>query len=139
MVDAPGPNGARLDVASLGDRWERLTDWWRRLAAELVELPETLRALREGAANFEVVGRRLSESSEALEQMTELYESTLADSAKLSADAARALRSQLDALAAAGSPDRVMAAVGEMQRVIESMAELNPFSPARRGRAEPRD
>ena len=136
MAPAFRPDSARVALAGLSARTEKLADWRRRLTLELIELPGTLKTLREGAANFELVARRLSNSSDALEQMTELYEATLADSARQSADAAKALRSQIDALSAAGSPDRVMSALGEMQRAMESMAKLNPLWPISGGRAE---
>ena len=136
MTLASRRDSARAALTEFGAGMERLADWRRRLTVEFVALPETLRTLREGAVNFELVSRRLTESSVALEQMTKLYEATLADSTRRSADAAKALRSQIDALAEAGSPDQVMSAFGEIQRMMESMAELNPFWPTSREQSE---
>lgn len=119
-------------AADLRDRRTRFADWRRRLAAELAELPDTLQTFREGTKNFQVVTARLAESSDVLEQLTKVYEATLADTTRRSAQAVQALRSQIDSLAAAGSPDRVMSLLGEMQRTIESIAELNPLWPRRR-------
>ena len=78
--------------------------WGRRLGAELGEFPDTLRLMREGATNFELVGRRLEAASGSLEEITALYQSTIATSTRRTADVAAALQSQIDALAAAGSP-----------------------------------
>ena len=103
--------------------------WGRRLVAELGEFPDTLRRLREGAANFELVSRRLEAASSSLEEVTALYQSTIATSTRRTADAAAALQSQIDALAGAGSPERVSSALTELQRGFESLAELNPFWP----------
>ena len=103
--------------------------WGRRLGAELGEFPDTLRLMREGAANFELVGRRLEAASGSLEEITALYQSTIATSTRRTADVAAALQSQIDALAAAGSPDRVSSAQTELQRTFESLSELNPFWP----------
>ena len=85
--------------------------------------------MREGAANFELVGRRLEAVSGSLEEITALYQSTIATSTRRTADAAAALQSQIDALAAAGSPERVSSVLTELQRTFESLAELNPFWP----------
>ena len=102
--------------------------WGRRLGAELAEFPDTPRLLREGATNFELVGRRLEAASSSLEEITALYQSTITTSTRRTADAAAALQSQIDALAA-GSPDRVSSALTELQRTFDSLAELNPFWP----------
>jgi hypothetical protein len=101
--------------------------WGRRLGAELGEFPDTLRLMREGAANFELVGRRLAAASGSLEEITALYESTIAISTRRTVDAAATLQSQIDALAATGSPERVASALRELQRSFESLAESNPF------------
>jgi hypothetical protein len=113
----------------LADRWVRFDSWRRRLTTELTALPDTLATFRRGANNFEVVSQRLAESSDALEQMTKVYEATLADSARRSADVAKALRSQVDTIAAAGSPERAMGALKEMQRLVGTFQQLNPFWP----------
>ncbi len=103
--------------------------WARRLTEELALFPETLRLLREGAANFELVGKRLEVASTSLEEVTELYQTTMASSARRSVEMAGALRSQLDALTAAGSPERVSSTLADVQRTFESLAELNPLWP----------
>lgn len=106
-------------------------EWRRELLAELAELPDTLRRVRTGAGNFELVSRRLAASSESLEQITALYESTLADTTRRSADAAEALRKQIDSLVGQ-SPERVTSTLAEMQRTIEALAQLNPLWPTAR-------
>ncbi len=111
------------------ERLERFDQWRRNLVVELVALPETLATFRRGANNFEVVSQRLAESSDALEHVTSVYEATVADSARRSADLAKALRSQVDTLAAAGSPDRARGAVREMQRLVGTFQQLNPLWP----------
>ena len=113
----------------LAERWSGFDSWRRRLTAELATLPDTLATFRRGANNFEVVSQRLAESSDALEQVTKVYEATLADSARRSADVATALRSQVDTIAAAGSPERTMGALKEMQRLVGTFQQLNPFWP----------
>ncbi len=118
-------------VAGLGGRIERFGAWRRDLTEELVRLPATLRQLREGAANFELVGQRLAESSEALEEITRVYRSTVGDSTRRSAEMVDQLREQLDALAGQ-PPDVVTAAVDEFQRGFEALADLNPFWGRRR-------
>ena len=103
--------------------------WGRRLGAELGEFPDTLRRLREGAANFELAAQRLEAASGSLEEITVFYQSTIATSTRRTADAATALQSQIDALAAAGSPERVSSTLSELQRTFDSLADLNPFWP----------
>lgn len=100
------------------------------MAEELAQLPDTLRRLREGAANFELVGERLAKSSASLEGISDLYESTIAESGRRSAHAVDAFRSQVETLAnEAVSPERVSSSMKEMQRALETMADLNPFWP----------
>lgn len=101
----------------------------RRLRSEVVEIPDTLRRIREGAANFETVGRRLEVASKSLEEMTALYEATIAESTRRSAEAAATLRSQIDALGGAPSTDAVASTLADMQRAFESLADLNPLWP----------
>ena len=103
----------------------------RRLGAEIAEFPDTLQRLRVGAANFEVVSERLERASVSLEEMTELYQSTIAESTRRSADAAETLRSQIDALTRAASPEGVSTTIAEMQRTFETLAGLNPLWPSR--------
>ena len=113
----------------LVEQWERFDDWRRRLSTELAALPDTLATFHRGATNFEVVSQRLAESSDALEQVTKVYEATLADSARRSADMAKALRAQVDTLAASGSPERAVGTLREMQRLVGTFQQLNPFWP----------
>ena len=117
-------------MPGLGQRIERFGAWRRDLTAELVRLPDTLRQLREGAANFEIVGQRLAESSEALEEITKVYRSTMGETTRRSAEVAEQLKEQLESLATE-SPDMVTAALDEMQRGFETLAELNPLWPKR--------
>lgn len=116
--------------ASTRARLTRFGAWRRDLTAELVQLPDTMRRFREGAANFELVGQRLAKSSASLEGISDLYESTIAESGRRSAQAVDALRSQVDALTnGTVSPERVTTSMNEMQRALETIAELNPFWP----------
>ena len=114
----------------IGQRIERFEAWRRDLTAELIQLPGTLRQLREGAANFEVVGQRLADTSEALEEITKVYRSTMGETTRRSAEVAEQLKDQLESLAGE-SPDMVMGALDEMQKGFETLAELNPFWPKR--------
>ena len=127
---------ARQARRTLGERRERFFDWQRRLTEELTELPDTLQRLRQGATNFELVSRRLEKSSDGLEQATKLYEATLADSTRRSADVAKTLRAQVDSLAAAGSPDRVLSTLRDVQRTVETLSEMNPLWPKSRDDSE---
>lgn len=121
-------------VRAVGQAFGPAFDWYRRLAAEVVQLPDTLARLREGAANFQLVGERLAASSAALEQITRLYESTVADGAKRMADAAEAVRQQVDRLPGAGAAAEAMGAVlGELQRALGALARSNPFWPSSAG------
>jgi hypothetical protein len=127
--DEPAANAPLTVVDDITARLDALRDWSRRLGAELAAFPDTLRRLREGAANFDLVGRRLEAASSSLEEVTALYQSTIADTTRRSAEAAGALRSQIDSLTAAASPERVSSTLADMQRTFESLAELNPLWP----------
>ena len=120
-------------IAAWGDARERVArfgDWLRRLTDEVSQLPDTMQRLRHGAANFELTGERLAKSSASLEEIADLYQSTIAESGRRSAQAVDALRAQVDALAeAAGSPDRIVAAMTDVQRAFDTIADLNPFWP----------
>jgi uncharacterized protein YukE len=108
----------------------RFGEWRRRLAQELSELPDTMQQLRHGAANFELVGERLAKSSASLEEIADLYQSTIAEPGHRSAQALDALRTQVDALAnAAGSPEQIAATMTDVQRAFDTIADLNPFWP----------
>jgi uncharacterized membrane protein YccC len=124
-------------------RATKLEEWRTRLARELALLPDTLERLREGAVNFQVVGQRLARSSEALEEITHLYETTLRDSTRRSAEAMESLRQQVEKAAKTASPERLVQAAGDISRTIGALAELNPFwpkapePPAKRPRSTP--
>ncbi len=111
-------------------RFDHLRGWWRDLSSELAHLPTTLQQMREGAANFQLVGQRLADSSNALEELTQLYGKTLRQTVRRSAEAAESLRSQIDRLAEAPvAPDTLASAASELQRTFESLAAMNPFWP----------
>ena len=118
----------------LRSRFDELMLWGRQVSSELSRLPTTLAQMREGAANFQLVGKRLAESSAALEELTALYGKTLGQSVKRSADAAKALQVQIDRMGeTTPTPDALSAAAAELQRTFESLAAMNPFwSPADR-------
>jgi hypothetical protein len=112
------------------ERWAKLTVWSRRVAKEVTLLPDTLERLRDGAVNFQVVGKRLEESSSALEDVTRLYTKTLGDVVKRSSDAADAVRAQLDTVNQRGTPSDVLSStVAELRRQLTALADLNPFWP----------
>lgn len=113
------------------ERVDALRAWTRDVVAELAGLPETLAKLRRGATDFERVGRRLAAASESLEEVTQLYQSTIAESTRRSAGAADALRKRVEELSA-DSPERMREGMSELQRTFESMAGLNPFWPRAR-------
>ena len=114
----------------LRSRFDQLVVWGREVGSELSRLPTTLAQLREGAANFQLVGQRLAESSSALEELTALYGKTLGQGVKRSADAAKALQVQIDRMGETSTtPDALAAAAAELQRTFESLAAMNPFWP----------
>jgi DNA repair ATPase RecN len=109
-------------------RFDHLRGWWRDLSSEVAQLPTTLQQMREGAANFQLVGQRLAESSTALEELTRLYGKTLRQTVRRSTEAAESLRSQIDRLSeGAVAPDTLASAASELQRTVESLAAMNPF------------
>lgn len=123
-------NAVSATLTDARARIEQFSAWRRRLAQELSELPDTMQRMRNGATNFELVGERLAKSSASLEEIANLYESTIAESGRRSAQAVDALRTQVDALAeAAGSPERIAATMSDVQRAFETVADLNPFWP----------
>lgn len=99
------------------------------MSSELAQLPDTLQRMREGSENFKRVGERLDSATDSLEEITSVYQSTISDSTRRTADAAAALRHQIDSLAAAGSPDRMSSTLSEMQKSMETLARLNPLWP----------
>src|SRR5579872_6775992 len=108
---------------SVRERWASVTQWRDDVVGELARLPETLKQLREGVANFQVVGKRLADSTEALEQLNDLY------------TAGTALQRQLAKARNARPPgaDLVEQAVDDFNRTVASLLELNPFLRSRRG------
>ncbi len=124
-------------VRDVRSRVDHLRGWWREVSSELAQLPTTLQQMREGAANFQLVGQRLAESSSALEELTRLYGKTLRQTVRRSTEAAESLRSQIDRLSeAAVAPDTLASAASELQRTVESLAAMNPFWPT--GKQRPR-
>lgn len=137
MDDLPATlvDGLTATWAEARSRIARFGVWRHDLTNELAQLPDTMRRLRDGAANFQLVGERLAKSSASLEEISNLYESTIAESGRRSAQAVDALRSHVETLAAeAVSPERVVSSMNEMQRVIEAITELNPLWPKPRRR-----
>ena len=62
------------------------------MAREIAVLADTLEKLREGATNFETVGKRLEATSTALEELSGLYGRTLGEAVRRSSSAAEAVR-----------------------------------------------
>lgn len=89
-----------------------------------------MRSFRNGAAKFELVGERLAKSSASLEGISEIYESTIADSGRKSAQALDALRSKLETLnQGSTSPERMTSSMNEIRQALDGFAEFNPFWP----------
>lgn len=120
-------------------RLEAARTWARRMVTELAALPDTLEKLRDGATNFQTVGRRLEASSSSLEELTQLYGRTMGEAVRRSTSAAEALQSQLGKLPTdPASPDLLSAAAAELQRTLDTMAALNPFWPSQERRPRSR-
>lgn len=109
------------------DRADRVRSWGRRMSGEMVLLPDTMQRLREGATNFQLVSERLADATSALEEITSVYQSTIADSTRRVADVASALRTQVDTLSAGASPERLSSNLTDIQKTLESFAKLNPL------------
>jgi methyl-accepting chemotaxis protein len=102
-----------------------VNEWQAALREELSHLPETLRQLREAAANIQVVSKRLADATAGLEQLT-----------AMSTAMAEAQR-RVDALASSmpiprpGSEaeERMRKAVEDVRDALQGMARLNPLWP----------
>lgn len=123
------------------ERWARFDAWRRELLDELVVLPETLRQLREGVANFQTVGRRLAETTEGIERMNQLYGSGVAETTRRLSEASAALDEQLRRTPPGkAAADAIGNAVEDLNRTVAAMASLNPFWPKPpKGRSRPDD
>ena len=117
------------------DRLEAFTRWRTELQAELVELPNTLRLLREGVADFSTVGRRLAKSTEAIEQVSNLYTGGLTEATRRIEDASASLRTELGDLPGGERTAKVIEGAAEdFNRALAAIADLNPLWPKRRPR-----
>ena len=102
-----------------------VNEWQTALREELAQLPETLRQLREAAANIQVVSKRLADATAGLEQLN-----------TMSTAMAEAQR-RVDALASslpiprpgAEADERVRKAVDDVRDALQGMARLNPLWP----------
>jgi CHASE3 domain sensor protein len=102
-----------------------VNEWQTALRGELAQLPETLKQLREAAANIQVVSRRLADATAGLEQLTTMTTAM--------AEAQR----RVDALAStlpiprpgADADERVRKAVDDVRDALQGMARLNPLWP----------
>jgi hypothetical protein len=106
-------------------------DWQQELRSELATLPETLRLLREGVTNMQVVTKRLLDATAALEQVTAMT-ALLADAQRRVDEITTSLAGPL---AGSGADERVRGAISELGDAFSAMAQLNPFWP--RSGAEP--
>jgi hypothetical protein len=101
-----------------------------RPAVELVELPNTLRLLREGVADLSTVGRRLASSTEAIERVNSLYASGLAETTRRLEDASASLRGGLGEVPGAEVTAKVIEGAAEdFNRALAALADLNPLWP----------
>jgi methyl-accepting chemotaxis protein len=102
-----------------------VNEWQTALREELSHLPETLRQLREAAANIQVVSKRLADATAGLEQLT-----------TMSTAMAEAQR-RVDALASSmpiprsgpEAEERMRKAVEDVRDALQGMARLNPLWP----------
>ena len=120
---------------SARDRLEAFTRWRTEVQAELVELPNTLRLLREGVADFSTVGRRLAKTTEAIEQVSNLYTGGLTEATRRLEDASASLRTELGDLPGGERTAKVIEGAAEdFNRALAAIADLNPLWPKRRPR-----
>ncbi len=111
-------------------RLSDVAEWSERLRAELAELPDTLAKLREGAANFQTVGQRLAESSSSLEELTQLYRTTIGEAVRRTTASAEELQHRVGRMPPGVNPPEVMArAASDLQRLVNDLAAMNPFWP----------
>jgi hypothetical protein len=101
-------------------------EWQQDLRSELSTLPETLRLLREGAANMQVVTKRLVDATAALEQLT-AASALMADAQRRVDDIATTLRGPLAGTSAAD--EKVRSAISDLGDAFSAMTQLNPFWP----------
>ena len=102
-----------------------VNEWQAALRDELAHLPETLRQLREAAANIQVVSKRLADATAGLEQLTAM--STAMAEAQKRVDA---LASSLPIpRAGADADERVRRAMEDVRDALQGMARLNPLWP----------
>jgi methyl-accepting chemotaxis protein len=112
------------------EKWTRFDAWRRDVMAELVVLPETLRQFREGVASFQTVGRRLADTTEAMERMNQLYANGVAETTRRLGDASLALHEQMRKTPPGkAAAEAVASAVEDLNRTVAAMASLNPFWP----------
>ena len=98
-----------------------------------MELPATLRLLREGVADFSTVGRRLATSTEAVERVTALYTAGLTETTRRLEDASTALRAGVGDLPGTEATAKVIEGAAEdFNRALSALADLNPLWPKRR-------
>jgi hypothetical protein len=120
-----------------GSRLAAFNRWRADLQSELVELPNTLRLLREGVADLSTVGRRLASSTEAIERVNSLYASGLAETTRRLEDASASLRGGLGEVPGAEVTAKgIEGAAEDFNRALAALADLNPLWPRRRGRGE---
>lgn len=133
---APAAEGYRAAVSALESSRDRLAafaGWRSDLQSELARLPATLRQLREGVADFQVVARRLAASTEGIERVGELYGAGLAETTRRLEEASSTLRRQLGDLPAGDGAAKVIEGAAEdFNRTLTALAELNPLWPKRR-------
>lgn len=100
-------------------------DWQQQLRSELANLPETMRLLRESAANMSLVSTRLVEATAALEHLTATW-TRMADAQRRFEEVASSLRPRRGG---SEGDDPTRAAIDELRESFVAMAQLNPFWP----------
>lgn len=97
--------------------------WGRRLTVEVIELPQTLSELREGAENFRRVTQRLLDATAGLEHLNEV-QAGAGNLRQRVDEAARAVREQLGS---APGGERATGPLEDLNSTLAAMARLNPF------------
>jgi hypothetical protein len=103
-----------------------LDEWRRQMTTELVLLPRTLRDLREGADNFKRVTQRLSDTTAAFDQVSDLQAGAWGEIRGRLEQANRMFREQVGSVPGG---ERVAGALDDLNESLSAVVRLNPFWP----------